>query len=211
MEESEVKLKSLLNQIDALEKEFLKSSETIMNAGDCSIHKFDYFALSVINRAISLNKGFKLLIETKNTLSAVSLLRLQLDNLIRYNAFLVSENPLEFINHILDNKPINEYSENKQNFHDNFLAKQLDSRFENSYKLYKHLCNYIHYGYAHVDYIFREKEIKTENSTHKVVIGDSNNFCFKAKIDYTENVLILSINLIKLMNIWAKDKDNYFK
>jgi len=205
----EDKLESCLMQLDSLQQEFLDCTHRIMKAGKSNIHKLDFFALSIINRAISLNKGFKTLMETQNTLSAVGLLRLQLDNLIRYNAIIVCENPFEFMEHILANKSIHEYRENNKAFTDNFLAKKLDERFPNSLKLYKHLCNYIHYGYTHVDYIFREKECPTENSSYSVVVGDNDKFSLKDKIDYTENLINISSNLIALMNRWAKEKDTW--
>lgn len=205
----EDKLERCLVRIDSLQYEFLDSAHRIMKAGKSSIHKLDFFALSIINRAISLNKGFKTLMETENTLSAVGLLRLQLDNLIRYNAIIVCEKPFELMEHILDNKSIHEYRENNKAFSDNFLAKRLNERFPNSLKLYKYLCNYIHYGYTHVDYIFREKVCSTENSPYSVVVGDNDRFSLEDKIDYTENLINISSNLITLMNQWAKEKDSW--
>lgn len=206
----ENELQTLLKEIHFIERDFLKSAENILKAGRSQIHKLDYFALSVINRSISLNKGFKNLIETENTLSAVSLLRLHLDNLLRYNAILIAKNPLDLTEHILDNKPINTYSEDNKKFSDNYLAKQLDKKFKNSYSLYKHLCNYIHYGYSHVEYIFREKQMKTEESSHQVVIGDCDFFSLKDKIDYADNMLIISKNLLKLTNQWAMEKELFY-
>jgi hypothetical protein len=208
MSEPEKQVEYYLQHIDSLEREFLQSAERIMKAGRSRINKLDYFSLSVINRAISLNKGFRTLLDAENTLCAISLVRLQLDNLMRYNAILVCNNPFELMEHILHDKPINTYKEGKQSFSDSFLAQQLDKRFKSSFDLYKHLCNYIHYGYTHVDYIFREKEVKTEKSSHVVVIGDNDNFSLKDKIDYAENLLNISHNLIALMNEWAIVKDS---
>lgn len=209
MRKDEDKLKICLLHLDSLQKEFLDSAHRIMKAGKSNIHKLDFFALSIINRAISLNKGFKILMETENTLSAIGLLRLQLDNLIRYNAIIECEHPFELMEHILANKSIHEYKENNKTFSDNFLVKKLDDRFPNSLKLYKYLCNYIHYGYTHVDYIFREKEFPAKKPSYSVVIGDNDKFSIKDKIEYVENLVNISLNLIALMNCWAAEKDTW--
>ncbi|MEH6307834.1 hypothetical protein RYH73_19425 [Olivibacter sp. CPCC 100613] len=200
-------LEDLLEQINILQRLFLSTSKSIMEAADSSIHPLDYFALSVIDRAISLNKGYKTLIESDNMASAVCLVRLQLDNLIRYYALLICDAPLKLMDHIFAGKPLNEYKENNQKFTDSFLARRLDADYPNSYSLYKHLCNYIHYGYTHIDYIFREKEVKSEKSSHRVVIGDSNKFNTEQIIDYTENLLFISGILLKLMKTWAIEKN----
>lgn len=204
-------LKDLLEQINILQNSFLSTSKTIMEAAHSSIHPLDYFALSVIDRAISLNKGFKTLIEADNMSSAVCLVRLQLDNLIRYYALLICDNPEKFMAHVLAGKPLNEYKENDKKFTDSFLARKLDAKYPNSYALYKHLCNYIHYGFTHIDYIFREKEEKSEKSSHRVVIGDSNNFNTKQVIDYVENLLFISAILLKLMKTWGAEKNIWGK
>ncbi|WP_298529442.1 hypothetical protein [uncultured Christiangramia sp.] len=57
-------------------KELLKIAENIMKAGNSSVQKKDFYILSIINRTISLNKAFILLVENKNSLSAVSILRM---------------------------------------------------------------------------------------------------------------------------------------
>lgn len=70
-----------------------------MKAGNSSVKKNDFYILSIINRAISLNKAFILLIENKNSLTAVSILRMQLDNLLRLNAINIVDNIDDFLEH----------------------------------------------------------------------------------------------------------------
>jgi hypothetical protein len=204
---NEKKLDELLKQIIDIERLLLDCASNIIKAGQSKADNLDFIALSVINRAISLNKGYKTLIEANNTLSAVNLLRLQLDNLIRYNSIFVA-NEIGYIDYIIEGKPINKYKKGTQPFTDNYLAKELDKKFSNSLNLYIHLCEFIHYGKKHISKIITDSENK--NALFRVVVGDNDNFTDAEKIDYTENLLSISINLLSLIRVWPEEKELYF-
>ena len=207
MHNSQKKLDELLKQITDIESQFLDCASKIIKAGQSKVDNLDFIALSVLNRAISLNKGYKTLIEANNTLSAVNLLRLQLDNLIRYNSIFVA-NERNYIDYIIDGNPINKYKKGNQQFTDNYLAKELDKKFSNSYELYKHLCEFVHYSEKHISKIITTSE--NENALFRVVVGDNDNFNLTEKIDYTENLLFISLNLLSLMRKWPEEKEIYF-
>jgi hypothetical protein len=145
--------------------------------------------------------------EANNTLSAVILLRLQLDNLIRYNSIFVA-NERSYIDYILEGKPINKYKKGAQPFTDNFLAKELDKKFSNSFHLYNHLCEFVHFGEKHISKIITDSE--NDNALFRVIVGDNDNFTLKEKIDYTENLLFININLLSLIRRWPEEKELYF-
>lgn len=57
--------------------------ELIKNNG---ISHIAHYAASIVNRSISLNKSFKLLFDNKIYTTAISLIRLQIDNCLRLYA-----------------------------------------------------------------------------------------------------------------------------
>lgn len=112
---------------------------------------------------------------------------------------------VEYVEYILEGKPINKYSKNGLKFTDSNLAKELDKEFPNSYKLYVDMCEYIHFSITHIEQI----KTKSDNPKAKflVVIGDSDNFTLDRKIDFANSMVTVNNNLLSLLKNWPKEKN----
>ena len=63
---------------------------------DCNIFYF-LFVTSVVNRSLSINRGFQLLTEDNNYLCAIPLMRMQIDNCIRFFGLELVNSPNDYI------------------------------------------------------------------------------------------------------------------
>ena len=121
-----------------------------MEAGNSKLFTLDFLAISVNNRAISLLNGYVSLVKSKNYLTAVSLIRLQLDNALRFFASTLVENSNDFAMHFIEGKAIKDYKDiNGKRLSDNYLSKKLDVYFKGTQKLYSDTCGYIHLSDKH--------------------------------------------------------------
>ena len=187
-------------------KDLLKVAENIMRAGNFSAHNIDFYILSIINRTISLNKAFILLTENKNSLSAVSILRLQLDNLLRLNAINIVENIDDFLEHFLNGNPINIYKVGKQKLTDKFLATELDKKIPQTLDLYNYLCGYIHFSDKHFD--ATKTGSKNKQALFRIVIGESDIFDKNQIITFYENITYISNSIKIIGQEWINSKEN---
>ncbi|WPY97611.1 hypothetical protein [Christiangramia sp. OXR-203] len=187
-------------------KELLKIAENIMKAGNSSVQKKDFYILSIINRTISLNKAFILLVENKNSLSAVSILRMQLDNLLRLNAINIVDNIDDFLKHFYDGKPINTFKIKKQRFTDKFLATELDKKVPQTLDLYNYLCDYIHFSDKHFD--ATKTFSKNEKALFRIVIGESDIFNKGQITTFYENIIYISNSIEMIGQEWINSKEN---
>ena len=80
----------LVNKLDLLSTDYKNLAKSIMKQ-DSQVMKVDLIALSVLSRAISINSAFKTLIKDENTFASLHLVRIQIDNLIRYSSILIAE------------------------------------------------------------------------------------------------------------------------
>lgn len=186
-------------------KFLLKIAESIVRAGNHSAYNLDFYILSIINRAISLNKAFILLLENKNSLTAISIVRLQLDNAIRLNAINVVENGDDFLKHFFDGKPINKYKLGKQILTDKFLVTELDKDVPGALDLYNYLCDFIHFS----DRYFQVTKTnpKKKEAMFGVIIGESNVFNENEKIAFYENIISISNTIIRIGKEWINSKN----
>lgn len=194
------------NKLQELNKFLLVLSEEIIKAGNYSFHNFDLYVLSIINRTISLNKAFILLIENENSFTAISIVRLQLDNALRLYASQIVENPENFLKHFFEGNSINKYKINKQNLSDNFLAKELNKKVPGAFELYEYLCNFIHFSEKHIE--ATKTDSIDEKALFRIVIGNSDILNENEKKEFYERITSISNTIVKISREWLETKRN---
>ena len=91
MENKPVILNDIIHQLKEYKEEYKKCIGQILQADGQNLYSMDLIALPVLNRSTRLVSGFTTLIREENYLCAIPLIRLQLDNSLRFYAtFLVS-------------------------------------------------------------------------------------------------------------------------
>jgi hypothetical protein len=183
----------------------LNIAEDIIRAETFSAYTLDFFILSNINRAISLNKAFILLLENKNSLTGISIVRLQLDNALRLNAIKVAENKDDFLNHFFEGKPINKYKQNKEKFTDSYLATRLNEEVPGALDLYNYLCDFIHFSDKHFE-VTKTKPLN-EEAMFRVVVGNSNVLNESEKNSFYDNMININNTIIRISKEWLNTKN----
>ena len=203
--ENENYLNEIILQISEFKEEFLKSSQRIMEAGNSKLFALDFLALSVNNRAISLANGYSTLVAEKNYLTAVSLIRLQLDNALRFFASTLVEDSSKFAEHFIDGKAIRDYSDIKgKKLTDSYLAKELEKYFKGTQKLYRETCGFIHLSDRH--FLPTLTKGKTKDRKIEIQIGSSENFSIEDKIDFSETMLEVCKLVLIVVEQWKHEK-----
>lgn len=170
--------------------------------------KIDTITLSIADRAISILEGFKMLYLNNNIYCAQHLVRIQLDNLIRLNSICVANNKHEFIDYILQGKPINFYKDNNGlKFTDSYLAKSLNASFPDAYDLYNKYCGIIHFGEKHLNKIKTYPE--DENIIYRIEVGALDNFNLEEKLEIVKDMTIISLELIKAVESYSIEKKTF--
>lgn len=209
MRNKQTQLLSLIRELDSLESEFVESSKKILEAADSNMYSLDLLSGAVSNRAISLLKGFITLAEKNNYLSAIPLIRIQLDNALRFFASTLVENSDDFFNHYLSGKAIKDYKDIKgKNLSDNYLAKQLEKYFSGIKKLYNDTSGYIHLSDKH---LFAIANVKGEDSrTIQVSIGNYDVFSIDSKINFVFTMIEVSKIVIIVLEQWKFEKERLY-
>lgn len=192
------------NKLEELNKFLLFISAEIIKAGNYSFHNFDLYVLSIINRTISLNKAFILLIENENSLTAISIVRLQLDNALRLFASQIVDNTADFLTYFFEGNPINKYKINKQQLSDTFLATELNKNVPSTLELYKYLCDFIHFSEKHFE--ATKTDSLNENALFRIVVGNSDVLNENEKKEFYERITSISNTIVKISSEWLDTK-----
>ena len=101
-------LKNIFENFVKLEKLFIKEAKLFLQIGGETghLHTMDLFISAIINRAISLMRGFKTLADYNNYISAAPLIRIQVDYCLRFYAATLVTDYNDFFIEYLRGTPI---------------------------------------------------------------------------------------------------------
>lgn len=110
-----------------------------------------FFGMGIGRRALALSSGFRLMVEHRNSLCALPIVRMQLDTSLRlYAGFFVSDHQ-KFCNEVFHGKQIN-----KMKTHDgvlmtdSYLVKEVSKRNPWMIDVYQCTSGYIHFSNRHI-------------------------------------------------------------
>jgi hypothetical protein len=175
-----------------------------MSAGD--IYHMDILTMAVVNRALELSEGFKDLILSKKFLCAAPLLRLQIDNLLRYSAAWLVDKPEDFVTEVMRGTPVKKLNDSSgKKMLDFYLVEKLTKDIPWVKSVYDKTCGYIHFSESHF---------------HKVMLSTSDNGEFSMGIgsqarEVPESTYIEAVDafnsatleISKYVYGWLKTKD----
>ena len=145
-----VKLEDMIVRLEEYVNKFTERISDIMRADNGNIYTPDLYILPLLNRAVNLTSGFIILSKEKNYLCAVPLIRLQLDNSLRFHATNLVDNPDDLVQFWLKGGYIGNLLDRKgKKMNDTYLSGQLDKIFPGVKKLYKNTSGYVHLSDMH--------------------------------------------------------------
>jgi len=137
--------------LDVIPKIIEELARRLLEAAQGKMFPVDILTIAVLNRTVGNYAGFKSLVEGQNISAAGSILRTQIDSLIRYNALWLVEDPHDFSNNIIAGDRVDKIRDKNNKFlKDAYLVSQLSVDHPWLPQVYKNLCGFIHFSGGHV-------------------------------------------------------------
>lgn len=202
-EELTTKIADLRQGVSICEKMLKK----MLEAYDGAIYPLDLYATGMLHRSQSLIDGFCDLVEEKNLLCAAPLIRLQLDNALRFYASFIVNEPHEFAAEVLKGEPVRKLKDkDNQRMTDAYLVGKLSVEHNFVTPLYEQTCGFVHFSNTHIYYSMQN-------------IKDDGTFSFPLRVkDFgvKDEILIQAIDafksstnvLLKYIEGWIVTTDN---
>ena len=208
MKTEEVKLANYLNELSTSHVKFIKLGKEIEDANNQSRYVIDSLAYAVINRAIQLTDAYITLTHTNNYIAAIPFIRMQLDNALRFFAFIQVTNANDLFFYFMDGKPISRYKDHAgEKLSDNYLATKMDAISPGVLRLYKETCEYVHLSkqHVHASKYFDKGEVKLAvmNVDHPI-----DAFSLEAKVNFALNMVEVGKLVFLVLDRWKQIKES---
>lgn len=201
-----ITLKEIIVELETYAEKYTTCIGELIQSDSQRIRSVDLLALPVLNRSTRLVSGFLSLIENQNYLCAIPLIRLQLDNSIRfYSTYLVND-PGALILEFLKGTPITKMKDrSNQTMSDSYLASELDKLFPGVKKIYRDTSGFIHLSDKH---FYSTIDQSTENAG-RMAFGDGPDlFTYPEQVNFVNQMVQTSELVLKVIESWKLYKQS---
>lgn len=148
MGEDALTVSEAVERLRVAKKDHLDVAKEMIKGGD--LFTLDFLAVATLNRSLCLMAGFCTLIKTKNMIAAAPLLRMQLDDCLRFSAAWIVDKPHAFASEVLGGVPIRKLKDRDGNrMTDGYLLKKLAVQYPWVTSVYEHSSGYVHLSDKH--------------------------------------------------------------
>jgi len=180
-------------------------------AADGALFPVDLLALAALNRSANLVPGFALLIEARNFIAAAPLLRLQIDNCLRFYGVYIVGKPHAFASAVLKGEQIRKMKDSKGNLMtDRYLIQCVAKDFPWITNVYEKTSGYIHLSETHIASVFigTPKE-KLDKGICEIAIGPGDKFTDSALYEEAVEAFIAATKaMFHYLVGWVKTKES---
>ena len=200
----------MMRQLREYDELHLKLGKYLLQAYGGAYYPLDILAVAAMNRSINLLDGFCDLLEKQNFIAAAPLVRLQLDNCLRFFAAFIVDKPHDFAISVLDGTPVRKLKDKEgQLMRDRYLAEQMSVEYPWILNVYKQTSGYIHLSEKHIfnSLTVGDEENGKAKMTSKISRGDT----FVPDDVYKEAILSFKSAtdvFFQYIHGWAYTKDN---
>ncbi len=161
----------LLSKLEGLRQAHLDEGMAVTKAFADAVYPFDLLTYAVLNRSMSLTSGFVTLLRSDNCLAAMTLIRPQLDNFLRYAAGWLVTDPHAFATEILRGTPVKKQKTAGGAFMtDRFLIDHFKKEHRWIDQVYHETSGFIHLSEKHM--LMNVTEADAEKRTATFSISD---------------------------------------
>lgn len=167
------------------------------------LHFVDFLAIAVLDRSLSLIRGFLRLVEDENMITASIMCRCQLDNGLRFFATTLTDKPDALVKNILAGSPINRFNDRTgKKMTDSHLKAELGKHVSWVPTLYEQASGYVHLSEQH---IYNSLGIADESGTRLVKIDgrDGDRWTVKARVETIHSFCSATQLLLEVVEMWG--------
>jgi len=162
-------------------------------------------AWMVLKRSLSLVFGYTSLIRSSNFVSAVPLIRMQIDNLLRFRAAFLAPDINEFVASVIEGTEIRDLTDTKgHKMTDRYLQTQFAAEYPWLENLYRSTSGYVHLSDAHFANAIRAKPGGEQGQIEAYIGPDDKMISPEIYAQATEDMIRATYELLSFMEAWVR-------
>ena len=164
-------MEDLLTKLETMKAAHLDEGMKVVQAYGGAAYPFDFLTWAVLNRSMSLTSAFITLMREVNYLAAVTLVRPQLDNYLRFAAGWLVSDPHQFAIAILEGIPVRRQKASDGHFMtDRYLVDHFKAEHPWIDSVYRETSGFVHLSEKHM--FMNVESIDQKSRAETMLISD---------------------------------------
>jgi hypothetical protein len=162
------------------------------------------YAYMVLKRSLSLVFGFSTMLRARNFLCAAPLIRLQIDNLLRFRAAFLVADQSQFVVDVLQGKQVRKLKDrNGKDMTDFYLQRVLSSDYPWLEDTYKKTSGYVHLSEEHFFNTVRASKSGRRGAFEAYIGADDKLVSDEIYQEALEDMILVTHSLLTYLADWA--------
>ena len=170
----------------------------------------DIYAFMVLKRSLSLIFGFSSMIRNENFLCAAPLVRLQIDNLLRFRAAFLVDDQDNFVNVVIHGKHVRHFRDRSgKKLTDAYLKKHFSEEYPWLEDFYNKASGYIHLSELHFLNTIRKARTGQDGVIEAYIGPDDQMVSNEVYLQAIEEMIIITYSLLETFASWVNKKEEF--
>ncbi len=203
-------MKKIISDLENIREKHDVFGKKTLSLSNGNVFPCDALYLSVLNRSLELYDGFLLLVKNGKYGCCMAILRMQLDNILRFNGVLLTEDPHDTSNKIFTGIALNKVKDKKGKLlKDYYLVECLSENNDWVKRVYKICSGYIHLSDQHIFQMIGRSKM-SENGIRNICLGSGDEHIEeKYKIQLVDTFTVVTKGIFKLFSKWEELSKHY--
>jgi hypothetical protein len=166
--------------------------------------QYNIFLSCVLDRALSVNRGYITLTDSNNYFCAVTMLRMQIENCIRLYGITLVDDACKYITSWMSGDRICKFQDTATNksLSDSYIASILDKQYKNIAAMYKEACSFVHFSERQ---LYDTANVKSGTRTINIKVSEDDKLKEEEKHNIDRCMLYINNILIDIVKIISKE------
>ena len=165
---------------------------------------YNIFLSCILDRALSVNKGYRALTESNNYFCAVVMLRMQIENCTRLYGMTLVDDACKYIMSWMSGNKVSKFQDvqTRKSLSDSYVASILDKQYQNIAAMYKEACSFVHFSERQ---LYDTANVKSGTRTINIKVSEDDKLKEEEKHNIDRCMLYINNILIDIVKIISKE------
>jgi hypothetical protein len=204
-------MQDALQRLNELAAEHERQGRRLYEACAEEIFPCDALAFAVLERSLNLLKGFRVLLENGGYTIGAGVLRMQLDNVMRFHGVAASGDPHGVANLMANGVQLRKIKDSSgKKMEDTRLLGLLEARNPDIRKVYGLSSGYIHLSQNHINHFLLRSAKTDPDGTRIFAIGDDDSLMdLQSKLKLVEAFSAITRGVVSTIGLWVDSRPNF--
>jgi hypothetical protein len=194
-----------LSALDAIHSSHESAGRALFASCSAELFPCDVLAYSVLERSLHLIKSYRAVVSGGGYSSAIGILRMQLDNILRFHGVALSKNPHQVASDMMQGTPLSKIKDrNGAAMRDARLVELFEKRNPWVRSVYKLASGYIHLSQEHMLHFLSRCPIKPDGTRDFSIGDEEDHIPIEHKVALNDGFIIVSRGVPQIISQWAE-------